>query len=117
MVELNVSEKRALVEALRTDYSVRQISDTLGFNRSSLYYQPKSDTSDEVLRDEIQRLAVRYPKYGYRRITKLLVRMGYTVGYRRVARLMKEDNLSVAVKRACQTTESFASKRQWGPST
>ena len=114
MVELNASEKRAMVEALRTGYSVRQICEALGFNRSSLYYQPKSDTSDEVLRDEIQRLAGRYPKYGYRRITKLLVRMGYTVGYRRVARLMKADNLSVAVKRACQTTQSLVScQRQW----
>ncbi len=104
-----------MVEALRTDYSVRQISETLGFNRSSLYYQPKSDTSDEVLRDEIQRLSARYPKYGYRRITKLLVRMGYTVGYRRVARLMKEDNLlGVSVKGACRTTASLDSKRQWG---
>ena len=81
VVELSTSEKCALVEVLRPDYSVREIADTLGFNRSLLYYQPKSDTSDEVLRDEIQRLAMRYPKYGYRRITKLLVRMGYTVGY------------------------------------
>ena len=39
--------------------------------------------------------------------------MGYTVGYRRVARLMKADNLSVAVKRACQTTQSFDGGRQW----
>ena len=62
-----------MVEALRTDYSVRQIRDTLSFNRSSLYYQPKSDTSDEVLQDEILRLSVYYPKYGYRRITKLLL--------------------------------------------
>ena len=37
-------------------------------------------------------LALRYPKYGYRRITKLLLRMGYTVGYKRVARLMKTNN-------------------------
>ena len=114
MVELNASEKRALVEALHTDYSVRQICDTLGFNRSSLYYQPKSDTSDEVLRNEIQRLSARYPKYGYRHnITVLLVRMGYTVRYRRVARLMKEDNLLVAVKRAYRTSESLDCRHQW----
>ena len=69
--------------------------------------------SDEVLRDEIQRLASRYPKYGCRRITALLVRMGYTVGYRRVARLMKADNLRVAVKRVCRTTQSLDTKHQW----
>ena len=99
---------------MRTDYSVREISDTLGFNRGLLlYYHPKSEISDEALRDEIQRLASRYPKYGYRRITALLVRMGYTVGYRRVARLMKADNLRVAVKRVCRTTQSLDTKHQW----
>ena len=99
---------------LRTDYSVRQICETLGFNKSTLYYQPKIDASEEALRTEIQQLAVRYPTYGYRRITKLLVRMGYPVGYRRVARLMKEDNLLIAVKRvSSQTTQSLDSKHQW----
>ena len=115
MVELTASKKRELVEALQTDYSVREICDTLGFNRSLLYYQPKSESpSDEVsLRDEIQRLAARYPTYGYRRITAVLVHMGYTVGYRRVARLMKEDNLRVAVKRVCRTTQSLDTQHQW----
>ena len=96
-----------MVEALHTDYSVRHICDVLGFNRSSVYYQPKHDPIEQVLRDEFEKLAARYPKYGYRRITQLLLRMGYSVGYRRVARLMREENLLVAVKRTCQTTQSF----------
>ena len=66
-----------------------------------------------MLRDEIEKLSARYPKYGYRRITQLLLRMGYTVGYRRIARLMKADNLWVAVKRASQTTQSFDCVGQW----
>ena len=110
---MNPSEQRRLVETLRTDYSVRQICETLGFNKSSLYYQPKIDPSEEVLRAEIEQLAARYPKYGYRRITALLVRMGYRVGYRRVARLMKSANLSVSVKRICQTTNSLQGVRPW----
>ena len=97
-----------MVEALRTDYSVRQICEVLGFTRSNLYYHPKQDPSEAVLRDEIETLALRYPTYGYRRITQLLVRMGYTVGYKRVvSRLMKAANLSVSVKRVCQTTTSL----------
>ena len=93
---------------------MRQICETLGFNKSTLYYQPKQDPCEEVLRNEIEQLARRYPKYGYRRITKLLVRKGYTVGYKRVARLMKSANLSVAVKRVCsQTTQSIDSVRPW----
>ena len=113
MVELTPSEKRNLIEALRDDYSVRQISETLGFNRNLLYYQPKIDPSEEVLRTEIEQVSAQYPKYGYRRITKLLVRMGCPVGYRRVARLMKSANLSVSVKRICQTTKSLQGVRPW----
>ena len=113
LVELIPSEQRQIVEALRTDYSVRQICETLGFNKSTLYYQPKIDASEEVLRTEIEKLAAAYPTYGYRRITKLLLRMGYTVGYRRVARLMKSANLSVSVKRICQTTRSLREVSPW----
>ncbi len=86
---------------------MRQICETLGFNKSTFYYQPKVDPSEDVLRDEIETLAARYPTYGYRRIRALLLRQGYTVGYKRVARLMREENLSVCVKRVCcQTTRS-----------
>ena len=61
-------------------------------NRSSFYYQPREDPSEAVLRAEIEKLAGQYPRYGYRRITQLLVRQGHTVGTRRVARLIKENN-------------------------
>ena len=35
-----------------------------------------SDPLEPVLRDEIEKLAARYPRYGYRRITQMLLRMG-----------------------------------------
>ena len=114
LVELTPSEQCQIVEALGTDYSVRQICETLGFTRSNLYSQPKKDPSEHVLRDEIEKLAAAYPTYGYRGITQLLVHNGYTVGYRRVARLMNSENLSVAVKRARQTTNSIDGVRPWG---
>ena len=85
----------------------------LGFTRSNFYYQPKIDPSENVLQAEIGKLAAQYPTYGYRRITHLLVKAGYPVGYRRVARVMKEENLSVAVKRVCQTTHSTEGVRPW----
>ena len=92
---------------------MRQICETLGFNKSTFYYQPKIDASEDVLRTEIQQLAAAYPTYGYRRIRALLLRQGYTVGYKRVSRLMKEENLSVSVKRVCQTTSSFEGRHPW----
>ena len=93
---------------------MREICEVLGFNKSTFYYQPKIDPSEAVLRAEIQRLAAAYPTYGYRRITHLLVKAGYPVGYQRVARLMKAGNLSVSVKRLCQTTKSLHEERPWG---
>ena len=92
---------------------MREICQTLGFNKSTFYYQPKLDASEAVLRAEIHRFAAAYPTYGYRRITALVLRQGYTVGYKRVFRLMKEENLSVSVKRVRQTTRSLAGQGPW----
>ena len=47
---------------------MRDICGILGVNRSSFYYQPREDPSEEVLRAEIEELAGAYPRYGYRRI-------------------------------------------------
>ena len=110
---MTLSEKRSLISALQQEYSVREICQTLGFNRSSFYYHPQEDPSEALLRSEIEKLAGRYPRYGYRRIRQLLLRMGYTVGTRRVARLMRTHNLLVAVKRACQTTKSLRGEKPW----
>ena len=102
-----------IVEALGTEHSVRDICGVLGITRSTLYYQPKLDPYEEVLHStRIEQLAATYPTYGYRRITKLLLAEGHPVGEKRVSRLMKAvSNLSVAVKRACQTTHSAESRR------
>ena len=100
-----------MVEALQTDYSVRQICETLGFNRSNLYYHPKSDPSEVGLREEIEALSLRYPTYGYRRITALLVSKGYSVGYRRVARMMKAANLSRKKKFTSMTMRTSTKRK------
>ncbi len=92
---------------------MRDICGILGVNRSSFYYQPKADPSEAVLLAEIEKLAGAYPRYGYRRITQLLVRQGYSVGTRRVARLMKDNDLLVCVKRACRTTKSLQGDKPW----
>ena len=110
---MTLSEKRSLISALHKEYSVREICETLGFNRSSFYYHCQEDPSEDALRSEIETLAGRYPRYGYRRITQLLLRQGYTVGTRRVARLMRTHNLLVAVKPACRTTQSSQDAKPW----
>ena len=66
LARLSQSHKRQIVEALQTDYSVRQICDVLGLHRRSLYYQPTTDSFEQQLRDEMEKLSARYPTYGYR---------------------------------------------------
>ena len=43
----------------------------------------------------------------------MLLHQGYTVGTLRVARLMRTNNLSISVKRACQTTRSLQGDKPW----
>lgn len=48
---------------------------------------------DVDLRDEIQRVALESPSYGWPRITAELKRRGWEVNHKRVYRIMREDNL------------------------
>lgn len=44
------------------------------------------------LRDQIQDIALEFPRYGYRRVTAELRNRGYVANSKRVLRLMREDN-------------------------
>lgn len=48
---------------------------------------------DVDLRDEIQRIALESPSYGWPRITAELKRRGWEANHKRVYRIMREDNL------------------------
>ncbi len=56
------------------------------------------------LRDEMQKIALQSPSYGYRRITAELQRRDFAVNHKRVLRLMREDNLLCIRRRAFVTT-------------
>jgi putative transposase len=83
---------------------------TLDLSRATHYRhrtgapQPDPDTQ---LRDHIQRIALDWPCYGYRRISAELHRQGITSNHKRVLRLMREDNLLCLRKRRfISTTDS-----------
>jgi putative transposase len=63
----------------------------------ALYYRRQTGqhkpAPDAALRDQLQRVALEWPAYGYRRITAELQRRGLAVNHKRVLRLMREDNL------------------------
>jgi transposase InsO family protein len=66
-----------------------------------------SVVEDPDLRDEIQRIALEMPSYGYRRITEELRRRGHLVNAKRIRRMMRADNLlCVRRRRFICTTDS-----------
>ena len=66
-----------------------------GFYRWRQAGSPAGTTKDADmdLRDEIQRIALEWPCYGWRRVRAELRRRGWTVNHKRVRRMMREDNL------------------------
>jgi len=79
------------------------------------YYRLKNQKTlcpDENLR-LIQDIALEFPFYGYRRITKELQREGNQVNHKKVLRIMRENNLLCRRKRAFKpaTTDSNHSFR------
>ncbi|WP_315769062.1 MULTISPECIES: IS3 family transposase [unclassified Bradyrhizobium] len=51
------------------------------------------ETAECELRDQLQRICLKYPFYGYRRVAATLRRQGMVVNAKKVLRLMREDNL------------------------
>lgn len=84
--------------------------ETLALSRATYYRQPENrllTDPDLELRDHIQRIALDWPQYGYRRITAELHRQGAQANHKRVLRLMREDNLLCLRKRRfISTTDS-----------
>ena len=77
--------------------SIPRMCELLSLSRASYYrWKGKKERPDPEmeLKDHIQQIALRYNRYGYRRVTKELIRSyGVTVNHKRVLKLMREDNL------------------------
>jgi putative transposase len=56
------------------------------------------------IRDEMQKIAVESPAYGYRRITAELQQRGFDINHKRVLRMMREDNLLCVRRRSFVVT-------------
>jgi len=72
-------------------HSIRQFCDSVKISRATYYRRGAESPAvddDLWLRDHIQCIALAWPQYGYRRITKELSRQGILVNHKRVLRLM-----------------------------
>lgn len=91
----------------------------MGLARSSYYYRargvsPEKRQAEADLRDRLEEIALRFPRYGYRRMTRQLQREGFSVNHKRVLRLMRESDLLVKCRRKwLSTTDSRHGFRVW----
>jgi len=82
--------------SLATPLSVKRLCRLVEVSRAGFYRwrdaAPVKD-GDLDLRDQIQRIALEWPCYGWRRVQAELQRRGWEVNHKRVRRIMREDNL------------------------
>ncbi len=83
---------------LQSQYPIQVLCSALELPRSSFYHR-SSGVADGELRAALREMAGQQPTYGYRRLTALLRRGGWTVNHKRVQRLMREMGLQRPLKR------------------
>jgi len=86
---------------------VNALCQMTGVSRAGFYrwQAPRLTSPVEMeIRDQMQRVALESPAYGYRRITWELQRRGFEVNHKRVLRMMREDNLLCVRRRAFVVT-------------
>jgi putative transposase len=71
------------------------MSELADVSRAAFYrFAPNEKGNADIgLRDAMQRIALKFPSYGWRRMTAELKRRGWAVNHKRVYRPMHEDNL------------------------
>ena len=79
----------------RLEVSLRRACKVLGVPLSTYCYQPRLSSEEEELTGRINKLAVDYGRYGYRRITALLQMEGWKVNHKRVERIWRTEGLKV----------------------
>lgn len=73
--------------------SIKRGCELMNIPCSTLYYQAKKKPLEKIqeemgLRDEIEKICLNFPRYGYRRVTKQLNRTGWVVNHKKVLRIM-----------------------------
>ncbi len=88
---LTRNERSSLVDWETKEVSIKTQASLLSLNRTSLYYEPKDPSDEEVdIKHRIDRLHLDYPSFGSRKITACLRRMGYVVNRKRIRRYMRQ---------------------------
>ncbi len=82
----------------RFDVSERRACRVMGQARTTQRHRLTQKSDEQRLRADIVELASKYGRYGYKRITALLNRDGWSVNHKRVYRIWREEGLKVPAK-------------------
>lgn len=75
---------------------MNRLCEIAGVSRAGYYrflLRAPNQETDIELRSEMQKIALEWPSYGYRRVYRELIRRAWVVNHKRVLRLMRMDNL------------------------
>ena len=80
------------------EMSERHACRLLGLGRSTHRYRARTKGRDAALRARLKELAAKRMRFGYRRLTAMLLREGIAVNHKRVYRLYREEGLAMRIR-------------------
>lgn len=84
-----------MVEWTHPKICIKRQAELLAINRSSLYYRPVDKAQEEfVVMHAIDKIYMKWPSFGYRRITVKLREQGFTINRKRVQWLMRKMGIA-----------------------
>jgi len=78
--------------------SERHACRLVGLGRSTYRYRMRKAERDVALRGRLKELAAKRMRFGYRRLTAMLVREGVRANHKRVYRLYREEGLAMRIR-------------------
>src|SRR3989441_10439710 len=91
---------RAVVSYVEVEYqmSERHACRLMGLGRTTHRYRARKAERDSELRARLKKLAAKRLRFGYRRLTAMLVREGMPTNHKRVYRLYREEGLAMRIR-------------------
>jgi transposase InsO family protein len=95
------------VTGLADEYPIRWLCRLFDCPRAGLYRTPVAAADEARLRTAVERVAGAWPTYGYRRVTAMLRRDGWSVNAKRIRRVLRDLGLAAEPPpRRVRTTDS-----------
>ncbi len=107
-----------ILEDLKHEMSLRNISRISGISLSGYYYRPKErhvERLDPSIRERIKDIASERPAYGYRRVWAIQRNQGTKVNQKTVRKVLNESNLNLPASKHRGRTKSKNLFRPRGP--